>query len=90
MVNQERLLAEFLDLVKIDSPSKKEGAAAEFLTKKLRDLGMEVLIDEESARLSGCETGNVYGYLKGNKNSIPALLFSAHMDTVMQIGRAHV
>lgn len=83
MVNQERLVAEFLELVKIDSPSKKEGTIAAALIGKLKDLGMDVLIDEESARLADCETGNIYGYLKGSKKSAPALLFSAHMDTVM-------
>lgn len=83
MINQERLVNEFLELVRIDSPSKKEGTVAAVLIRKLKELGMEVIIDEESAKLAGCETGNLYGYLKGDKKGIPALLFSAHMDTVM-------
>lgn len=83
MINQERLVNEFLELIRIDSPSRKEGAVAAVLIRKLHELGLEVQVDEQSAKQAGCETGNLHGYLKGEKKDIPALLFSAHMDTVM-------
>ncbi|AKL93615.1 peptidase T [Clostridium aceticum] len=80
MVNQERLVQEFLELVQIDSHSGKEGKIAEVLKKKLQDLGLEVYIDDANERIEG-ETGNLIARLKGTGKGDP-ILFSCHMDTV--------
>ncbi len=45
MINQERLVNTFLDLVKIDSPSGGEKEAAEYVAQKLRTLGLEPQVD---------------------------------------------
>lgn len=45
MVNKQRLIDEFLELVQIDSPSSKEGKVAQVLVKKLEEIGCEVIID---------------------------------------------
>jgi tripeptide aminopeptidase len=80
MINKERLIEEFLELVQIDSLSSKEGAVAKVLVKKLEKLGFEVSIDDAGIKFNG-ETGNVVAKLKGNRVG-KKILFSAHMDTV--------
>ncbi|MDQ7093474.1 M20/M25/M40 family metallo-hydrolase [Desulfosporosinus sp. PR] len=81
MPNQSRLIAEFLELVKIDSPTRKERQVAEILKDRLLGLGMEVS-EDQTGDLIGGNCGNIFGYLKGNLPEAPVLLLSAHMDTV--------
>ena len=78
MINEQRLLAEFLELVSFDSESLHEGAIRDHLKQKLTALGLVVREDDAAARL-GSEAGNLYARLEGTGESI---LFSAHMDTV--------
>ena len=80
MVNKERLVNEFMSLVRVDSESRHEGQIANLLVKKLQDLGCEVYVDDAGAK-TGSETGNVIARLPG-KEDVPVVLFSAHMDTV--------
>ncbi|MPM46567.1 Peptidase T [bioreactor metagenome] len=80
MINKQRLIDEFLELVQIDSPSSHEGEVAKVLVKKLEEIGCEVVIDEAGVKAGG-ETGNVIATLKGNREG-KKLLFSSHMDTV--------
>ncbi len=82
MIKQERLVKEFVDMVKIDSPSYKEGKFAVYLKKLLEDLGLEVVIDEHVGQVVGSDTGNIVAKLKGNLAGKQTILFSAHMDTV--------
>ncbi len=70
MINQDRLVNTFLDLVRIDSPSGSEREAAEYIANALRELGLEPRIDE---------MGNVTARLDGKGKP---LLLSAHMDNV--------
>lgn len=85
MVNKERIVEEFLQLVKIDSPSLNERDIADYLINNMTELGFEVIEDQAGkliGSLSGRETGNIIAALKGNVPDAPTLLFSAHMDTV--------
>jgi len=70
MINQDRLVSTFLELVQIDSPSGQEEEIARHLTAELRSLGLTVEHDT---------TGNVIGHLAGEGQPI---LLCAHMDTV--------
>lgn len=81
ILNTERLVNEFMEMVKISSLSLKEGKFAALLVKKLEALGFEVHIDK-AGELSGGDTGNVLGRLKGSSATQP-VLFCAHMDTVV-------
>jgi tripeptide aminopeptidase len=83
MINEERLVHEFIELVKIDSLSRKEAGLARVLKQKLEVLGLEVINDEKSAGTAGTDGGNLLGILKGNVKGVPTILFAAHMDTVM-------
>ncbi len=80
MIIQDRLTQTFSNLVRIDSPSRREGAVAAFIRQKLEKLGFEIKEDSAGKILEG-ETGNLIASLRG---SVPAkpIGFSAHMDTV--------
>jgi tripeptide aminopeptidase len=76
-----RLLATFLDLVRIDSPAGSEAAFAEHLASRLAALGCTVHMDDAESRTdSPC--GNLIAELPGTVSGL-RLVLSAHMDTVM-------
>lgn len=79
-IDQDRLVRRFLDLVKIDSVSREEGAVCRYLTRKLGSLGVDTLVDDAGSAVDG-DTGNLIGRFTGNREANP-LLLSAHMDTV--------
>ncbi|HZK55830.1 MAG TPA: M20/M25/M40 family metallo-hydrolase [Desulfosporosinus sp.] len=81
MINRERLLAEFIELLRIDSPTKNERQIADHLKDRLKSLGMVVTEDKAGIAIGG-NCGNVFAYLHGNLPKAPILLLSAHMDTV--------
>lgn len=80
MVNQDRIVNEFIKYVQIDSPTKQEGNFAKFISEELKNIGLEVYIDNSGEKV-GSDTGNVIAKLDGNKDAEP-ILFSCHMDTV--------
>jgi tripeptide aminopeptidase len=70
----------FLELVKIDSPSKNERALADKLKRDLMELGFQVEEDDAGSKVNG-NAGNIIARLRGNAQK-PTILFGAHMDTV--------
>jgi len=82
MVNEKRLIESFVELVKIDSVSREEKKIADFLVKKLKDLGLEVIVDQAGEKVKS-NSGNIIARLKGNKDKAIPIMFSAHMDTVI-------
>jgi len=80
MVNENRMAKTFMDLVKIDSVSREEGRLAAYLQDLLRSMGARTVMDDSAAQ-TGSDTGNLIARLDGS-NTVPPLLFSAHMDTV--------
>jgi len=81
LVNKNRLVNEFIELVKIDSLSRKERIMCDTLKKKLESLGYTPIEDDAGQKIGG-ECGNVICTIKGSKN-VPAILMTAHMDTVV-------
>ena len=69
MPNHERLVNDFSDLVRIDSPSGEEWDVALHVSERLSNLGFQVARDEH---------GNVIAREGGDS----PLILSAHMDTV--------
>lgn len=80
-LNHSRLIDYFMDLVRIDSLSRREGAVARRLKADLEALGAKVRIDDAGERVGG-DTGNVIAVIPGSAPG-PRLLLSAHMDTVV-------
>ncbi|MBS4217222.1 M20/M25/M40 family metallo-hydrolase [Bacillus sp. FJAT-49711] len=81
MINEQRLLDEFLELVQIDSETKYESEIAKVLKKKFHDLGVEV-IEDDTMEQTGHGAGNLICTLKGNMEATP-IYFTCHMDTVV-------
>jgi tripeptide aminopeptidase len=82
MINNERLLNEFLELVQIDSETKYETEIARVLKKKFEDLGVEVFEDDTTAQ-TGHGAGNLICTLQGTKEGVDTIYFTSHMDTVV-------
>ncbi|MBZ4654211.1 MAG: peptidase [Peptococcaceae bacterium] len=81
MINQERIVREFMEMVTIASPTRKEGQFAQVLKSKLEAMGLEVY-EDNAGKEAGSDTGNLIGRVKGNTGGLPAVIFAAHMDTV--------
>lgn len=82
MINNERLLNEFLELVQIDSETKYETEIARVLKQKFTDLGLDVIEDDTTAQ-TGHGAGNLICTLNGTKEGVDTIYFTSHMDTVV-------
>ncbi len=82
VLNIERMKDHFLEIVQIDSISKKEGAIARVLKEDLESLGAKVEFDDAGEAIGG-EIGNLIARFPGNDPSHKPILLSAHMDTVV-------
>ncbi|CCO12002.2 M20/M25/M40 family metallo-hydrolase [Carnobacterium maltaromaticum] len=76
----ERVVATFIELVKIDSESKNEGKFQAYLKTKFEKLGLDVYEDDTIAQ-TGLGANNLVCRLAGN-TAADALFFSCHVDTV--------
>jgi len=82
LIQKDRLKNLLIELVQVDSPSRKEHAIAMRLKRELEELGGEVWIDDAGEKVGG-SVGNVIAHFRGNAPGAEPLLLSAHMDTVM-------
>ncbi|TCZ77486.1 M20/M25/M40 family metallo-hydrolase [Paenibacillus albiflavus] len=83
MINQDRIVKEFIELVQVDSETKYEGEISKVLTKKFTDLGVSVYEDDAAAK-TGHGAGNLICTWPASDPSVqaPVILFTCHMDTV--------
>ena len=81
MIDEQRLLQEFLELVKIDSPPRHEGLVMKLLAEKLRAMGLTVVFDRAGEAVQG-EVGNLVATLPATRPDAPPIFLSAHVDTV--------
>lgn len=82
MINEERLLNEFLDLVQIDSETKYETEIAKVLKRKFSELGLDV-IEDGTKEQTGHGAGNLICTLPAVKEGVDTIYFTSHMDTVV-------
>lgn len=82
MINKDRLVSEFLELVQVDSETKYERQIADVLKEKFSALGVEV-IEDDTTEKSGHGAGNLICTLEGNQETADTIYFTAHMDTVV-------
>lgn len=80
MIQKDRLLKTFYDLININSPSRNERGVADYLIRELVKLGFEIIEDDAGEKIGG-NTGNLIATLKGDESFQP-IFFNAHMDTV--------
>ena len=82
MINQERIKNLLLELVQIDSHSRKEREVAERIKKYCVEMGATVTIDDAGEKVGG-NSGNVIARFKGTIPDAEPIMMSAHMDTVV-------
>lgn len=82
MINQERIKNLLLELVQIDSHSRKERNVAERIKKYCEEMGAEVEIDDAGEKVGG-NSGNVIARFRGTIPDAEPIMMSAHMDTVV-------
>jgi tripeptide aminopeptidase len=81
MINPQRLAEEFSRLAAIASPAFREGAISRYLVERFERLGASV-VEDDSAAVTGSESGNLIASIPARGGSGEALLLSVHMDTV--------
>ncbi len=81
MIETERMTEHVMDLIRIDSPSKKEREVALKLRKDMEEIGAECFFDDVGQKVKG-NVGNLIIKLKSNTYNVPPFFLSAHMDTV--------
>ena len=77
---RERLLADFVRLCEIESPSRCERAVADAVKADLEALGLTVEEDDSRAE-TGSDAGNMLARIQGPPDS-RTILLCAHLDTV--------
>ncbi|HEY3414507.1 MAG TPA: M20/M25/M40 family metallo-hydrolase [Armatimonadota bacterium] len=80
MINQQRLVDTFLELVHLNSPSLHEKAAMDAVQARLERLGFTVQRDDAGEKMGG-DTGNIIARRAGTTGA-PPVFFNAHIDTV--------
>lgn len=82
MINETRVIGQFLELVQIDSETRHERLIADYLKNKLAELGLGV-VEDESQKETGHGAGNLIATLQATEGThVEPFLFSCHMDTV--------
>lgn len=81
MINKDRIIKEFLELVQIDSETKIEAEIAKALKEKFEGLGLKVVEDNTTSQ-TGHGAGNLVCTLEGTKE-VDTIYFTSHMDTVV-------
>jgi len=82
LIQRDRLKDLLIELVKIDSLSRKEYAIAMRLKREMEELGGEVWIDDAGQKIGG-SVGNLIAHFRGDVPTSRPILLSAHMDTVV-------
>src|SRR3954447_19326451 len=82
MINQERIKNLLLELVQIDSHSRKEREIAQCIKQYCEEMGAQVQIDDAGEKVDG-NTGNVIARFPGTLPNAEPIMMSAHMDTVV-------
>ena len=80
MINRDRLLGLFADLVKIDNPTLKERNMCDKIKEILNSLHIEAYEDDTGSKIGG-NAGTLYAYIDGTLD-LPPILLSTHMDVV--------
>lgn len=79
-MNKKRLVENFIEMVKIYSPSKKEGMYSKYLVEELKKIGAEIYLDEGYKNYGG-DAPTIIAKLTGNIEG-EGITLAAHMDVV--------
>lgn len=79
-MQKERMLKNLIEMIKIYSPSKKEGEFANYLVKELEKVGAKVYLDEGYKKYDG-NSPTIIAKIKGDKIG-NGITLAAHLDVV--------
>lgn len=79
-MNKERLINNLLEMLKIHSPSKKEGKCANYLVAQLKDMGASIYLDKGYLQYGG-DAPTIIAKFPGNVEG-EGVTLAAHMDVV--------
>lgn len=82
MINQERLVKDFMELVQVDSETKYEAEISKVLKEKFEQLGVKV-VEDDTMTETGHGAGNLICTLEATKAGVDPIYFTSHMDTVV-------
>lgn len=83
MIAKDRLVNEFMELVRVDSETKHEQEISRVLKQKFEALGLQVSEDDAAAK-TGHGAGNLFAIWEADRadTAAPTIFFTCHMDTV--------
>jgi tripeptide aminopeptidase len=81
MIEKQRMTEYVMELMKIDSLSRREREVALKLKGDMEKIGAECFFDDADKTVNG-NVGNLIVRIKGNKPGASSFFLSAHMDTV--------
>ncbi len=79
-MNNNRLKENFIEMVKIYSPSKKEGNYANYLVNLLKEMGADIYLDNGHEKYGG-DSPTIFAKFAGSVAG-EGITFSAHMDVI--------
>lgn len=88
-MGNKRLTGIFLELLAINSPSKKERKVRNYIVKHLRPLADKLRRDDAGKGFGG-NCGNVVALFRGGNRGAPTVVLVAHMDTVTETGKLKI
>ncbi|WP_141500991.1 M20/M25/M40 family metallo-hydrolase [Paenibacillus luteus] len=83
MIVKDRLVNEFMELVKVDSETKHEQEISRVLKQKFEALGLQIS-EDDAAEKTGHGAGNLFVLWEATEGNeeVPTIFFTCHMDTV--------
>src|SRR3970282_394556 len=81
MIEKQRMTEYVMDLIRIDSLSRREKEVGLKLKKNMEEIGGECIFENAGKIVHG-NGGNLIVKIKGNEPLVNPILLSAHMDTV--------
>jgi len=82
MIDQQRVLDDFLHLVSIRCSTLDEREIGDLLTARLRELGAAEIHEDAAGKFLGGNCGNIVANFKGTATDAPTVMLTAHMDCV--------
>ncbi len=79
---KEKVINEFVELVKIDSISLEEKKVFDYIGNRLSHLNCEKIFQEYSIEELGVSSGNLIVKIPANTQNAKSIFFDAHVDTV--------